>query len=221
MRMVGFLCWSGRVASARSIYAYASMRGMMRMVGFLYWSGRVASAGLVPHVCCTHAHGICWAGAPCVLHARTHAASAGLVPYGLWIIHACAPHACVRACATRTHARMPHATRYARGACWAGAPWVVDHACMCATHARACMHTHTHVHTRSGEHLLPRTHRGRERLLGWYLVGCGSCMHMHHMHTTYICAWHAHTCTCNTLKNHTACGCCMHVHLELYYIMVA
>ena len=68
------------------------------------------------HVC-THAH----------THACTHAhaATTRLVPHGLWI-------SCVHVCHTRACGGSPcsHAHTEEGNTCWAGASWVVDHACI-------------------------------------------------------------------------------------------
>ena len=83
----------------------------------------------------------------CTTHAR-HAphvvgVPAGVVPHVLWISGSCMHVR--RACMPHVHARgclLPRSRAQEGGACWAGVPWVVDHACMCTTH----IHTHTHVH---------------------------------------------------------------------------
>ena len=101
---------------------------------------------------------------------------------------------------TRAHAHAPRAC----GACWAGAPCVMDIMHGYVPHAR--------VHARAGGVPAPmHTQRGRERLLGWCLMGCGSCMHMHRMYTharnIHMCMACSHMHMCNS---HT-CACVTHL----------
>ena len=62
---------------------------------------------------------------------------------------------------------------------------------------------------------------GGRRLLGGCPMGCGSCMHVHHtythtrMHTTYACAWHAHTCMMHT-HTYMHVWTCIHVLLHAH-----
>ena len=146
---------------------------------------RCARAGLVSHggimhACCC----ACWAGAPWVMN----------------IMHGCVPHACAGggrcACTCTTRARC------LLGWCPMGYKY---HAWVCAT----CVHACTHTCTCGGAPAPTHTQRGRERLLGWCLMGCGSCMHMHRMymharniHMCMACSHmhmcNSHTCTCVT-----------------------
>ena len=140
-----------------------------------------------------------------------------------WCLVCCGSvdHACMcatRACRAHVHTlegACSHAHIHRREAPAGRVPhglWIM-HACAphihthmqttyaCAWHAHSCCMlitcTHTHTHTHTYMHV-------------WTCIHV--LLHAHHIHT--------HTCIhaymCNTPRNHTACGCCMHIHLELF-----
>ena len=199
----GFLCRCCQACACLIV----SLSGTHAPQNVSAWDSCVAVWVCRMHIAfATRGRSACWGGASCVVDRGSCMQMR---------------HAHVRCC-TRGGCLLPRSHPQEGGACWAGAPWVVDHACMCTTHVHphACtQHIHVHAmltHAHSCCMLITCTHTHTHTYIHACLVACSSHTHLH----MYACNTHTHACRhaymCNTPRSHTACGCCIHIHLELY-----
>ena len=194
---------------------------------------------------CMHVRVACARGMPAPTLTFAGGALAGWGLHGLWIMDACGPrmhartHA--RACTCAWHARMGAFLLRAHRSCMHA-----RHACPSLAHARtprvpiarACTNARTHTTRTHSIHMCMACSHGH------VLVACPSrtrmpithahthscCMPITHAHAHSCCMpiahAHAHSCCMHITharaharahtRTHTACGCCMHIHLELY-----